>query len=470
MQLAGKVVTLLLSYIMIKLMTTQLGEVQYGIYSVALTYAQIVAIIGDFGIGVYLLRLLSDSKQSQENQERLLGIVSRTRVVSALLTVSLAITIALLLPYGAAQYQAISVALVAVIFQMVNSVFVSVLQSRLEMKYAALSEVSGRVVMLLGSWYALISGYGVVGVLVAQIVGNMVNLAVTYTAASRYVRPARGSGPRDWWPVIVASYVIGISSMLSFVYFKFDTILLSLLPIQGQPLGEANNIANGYYGAAYRMLELLIILPGVTMGTVFPLVADKLARGERAVAGMYLTRAYAALFGIGIAVATGFLLFAPSVIQIVASDQFLPAVDPLRVLAIAMPFNFLSAVSTYGLLALKREKQLVAVYAVAAILNVGANVILIPHFSYMASAWITVATELFVFAVSTLLLLRQIVIKQNLTMISIALAPTITAALIVSVLPLPELVRAVLYALLLAVGVIPTTRYLLKAHHSHETS
>src|SRR5690606_26938766 len=176
---------------------------------------------------------------------------------------------AYLLPYGSDLRQAIAVALVAVIVQMINALYVTILQSQLEMKYVSFSEVAGRIVTLAGAYLVLHYDMGVAAILGAQIVGNIVNLVITYFAAKRFLTPQFTFEVKGWIPVLKASGFIGLSSVLSYVYFKTDVLMLSVLPIPGRE----NQIEVGLYGTAYKVLEILIILPGVLLGSIFPLLA-----------------------------------------------------------------------------------------------------------------------------------------------------------------------------------------------------
>lgn len=391
-QLIGKFFTLSLSLAMVMLLSRKLGVSAYGDYTTALTFSQLFSILADIGISVYLLKALSSAKEFREPQAKILGTVTEVRVITAILGAIIALGITTFLPYSNAMQKIIAIALVAVIFQMVNSLYVTVLQSRLEMKYAALSEVIGRFLMLIGSVYAIYINAGVVGIFIAQIFGNVVNLIITYIYSRRFTSPKFTFNTKEWQVIIKSSALIGISSILSYIYFKTDTFLLSVLQIPG----KINSIEVGLYGSSYKILEILIILPGVFMGSIFPLMSASLAQNDREKTKLLAQRSLSIMLGLGLASSAGLVLFSDSIIHIIAGSAFAAASVPLTILAFAVPLNFISSAFTYALLALERQKSLTILYGLVAIANVGFNLWLIPQYSYVAAASVTVGTELIV--------------------------------------------------------------------------
>ena len=388
---------------MVALLARTLGVEAYGNYTIAITFSQLFAIIADVGISIYLLKKLSASGELNALASRVLGSVVEVRVATAIIGAIIALALTVFLPYTTVLRHAIAIALVAVVIQMVNSIFVTVLQTQLEMKYASLSEVVGRAVMLGGAYIAIRSGLGVSAILVAQIFGNVANLVITIIASNRFVRPQFTLQVREWTGVIHASMLIGLSSVLSYIYFKTDTFLLSILHIPG----KVNSFEVGLYGSAYKVLDILIILPGVLMGAVFPLLTGALARKEMGRSRLLMERTFDVMLGLGLGACGGLVLFSGPIIHFIAGSSFAAAAIPLSILALAVPFNFVGSVFSYALLALERQRVLTYLYATAAIFNIVANALLIPHYSYIAAAWTTGATEVIV-TIGAYLLVKDI--------------------------------------------------------------
>lgn len=56
---------------------------------------------------------------------------------------------------------------------------------------------------------------------------------------------------------------------------------------------------------------------------------------------------------------------------------------------------FISSLYTYALIARSEQKRMMYINAVVAILNIIGNIIFIPIYSFIGSAWVTLATQIF---------------------------------------------------------------------------
>src|SRR5438552_3916305 len=75
---------------------------------------------------------------------------------------------------------------------------------------------------------------------------------------------------------------------------------------------------------------------------------------------------------------------------------------------LASPFFFLSAVTMWSLIALKKQLMLVGIYGISMMVNIIGNIILIPHYGYMAAAGLTVVSEGLVLLISGMVLIQSL--------------------------------------------------------------
>jgi O-antigen/teichoic acid export membrane protein len=90
--------------------------------------------------------------------------------------------------------------------------------------------------------------------------------------------------------------------------------------------------------------------------------------------------------------------------------EFTGSIAPLRVLALSAPFFFLTNLTMWLLITLGKQKILALIYGVSMILNILLNMVFIPHYGYMAAAWITLVSEsilLIVSGVTVIVLIRR---------------------------------------------------------------
>ena len=112
----------------------------------------------------------------------------------------------------------------------------------------------------------------------------------------------------------------------------------------------------------------------------------------------------------GFAIAGLFYFLSPLILPIFLKAKFQPSITVLRLVIFALPFILISSVFLNALYVLKKAYLVFLVFVSQSIINVLLNLIFIPRYSYMASSYITVISEM----VNTLLLILLFFrIKKN---------------------------------------------------------
>ncbi|MFI5265121.1 MAG: polysaccharide biosynthesis C-terminal domain-containing protein [Candidatus Levyibacteriota bacterium] len=196
---------------------------------------------------------------------------------------------------------------------------------------------------------------------------------------------------------IRASGPIALMLLLNVVYFRIDTVILSIYK---------STIDVGIYGFSYKIFEFLIAFPTFLSASVFPILIlskDDTAQFRNKV------RSYSyILFLFSLCISAVVFLGAP-VISLLR-ENLDSAILPLRILCFSLPFFFLTSLFQWVLLLRNRIKFLVITYAVTMVINILLDVIFIPVLSYNGAATITVITEGIVFCcmISALLLGKRL--------------------------------------------------------------
>jgi O-antigen/teichoic acid export membrane protein len=252
----------------------------------------------------------------------------------------------------------------------------------------------------------LFAGLGLLGLASTSLVVNVVSATILSLLLVRQAhwRPAEGDPPmssgvpagreglgqavtrpdgllRESWPLFV-------NQLLQGLFFKVDGLLMP---------GLAGASAAGAYAAAYKVPEGTGVISSNVTLALFPRLAAEAgdARG--------LGRAYRltlrSLLQVGVPLAAGGAILAQAIVTIVGGRGYLP--DSAIALAILMwfvPFSYANGLTQYVLIALGRQRFLTLAFLVAAVFNVGANLVLIPRFGYVGAAWVTVASEVVLLA------------------------------------------------------------------------
>ncbi|MDO8658189.1 MAG: polysaccharide biosynthesis C-terminal domain-containing protein, partial [Candidatus Levybacteria bacterium] len=183
--------------------------------------------------------------------------------------------------------------------------------------------------------------------------------------------------------LIRESLPLGIMLIFSFVYFRTDIFLLSIL----RPVSDV-----GIYGLAGKFFEFIIAVPLFLSNAIYP----TLLKEQRFANFLDDGKKYLILFiTISFIVLIPFWFLSPLVSLI--KPEFSPAIVPLRILLIFLPFFFATSILQWILIAQKKQIYLMYIYIGATIANISLNLIFIPKYSYIASAIITGIVEAIVF-------------------------------------------------------------------------
>jgi O-antigen/teichoic acid export membrane protein len=173
------------------------------------------------------------------------------------------------------------------------------------------------------------------------------------------------------------------AALVAVILTYFDLVLVGLW------LGTA---AAGLYGAAYRVLWLPTMLLTTYLTSLRPSVARR-AAVEPGPPWRILGGSAPLVVGVGLAGAAAGILLAPAIVAILYGPQYRDAVAPLRILLLSFAFLVISRHYRLVLVASGRQATDLRILAVAAALNIGLNVWLVPRAGLVGAAIANVASE-----------------------------------------------------------------------------
>jgi O-antigen/teichoic acid export membrane protein len=186
----------------------------------------------------------------------------------------------------------------------------------------------------------------------------------------------------SWRRILKETAFFNLYPLIINIYDRIDVVLLAVL---------AGNFAAGIYAVPYRALGALQILPFGLKTSVLPSISGdaKGGQGDKQLCSRLLSVMYLlALFPV-----LALTLLASPLILLLFGKDYSPSVPVLRVLIWAVIPMFLNYGLNTFLLARSKEQVFVWTGLICTVINIGANVILIPHYSYFAAAAVTILTE-----------------------------------------------------------------------------
>lgn len=369
-----------LGFVVIALLTRMLGTDGFGQYSTVFAYLFFVSVAADVGLGTLLTREIS---RPDADEARVVGSLVALRLLLVTLAALVGCGIAVLLPYPHVIHVGIFITSLTIIAQSVSQVLMGVFQKHLRISIAATGDIITRAVQLIGLFLLWDKGIAyLLPVLWVNVIAEIIHAAIMYYSARRIV-PFRLHVDWSYWREMLRhAFPIAASLIFTLIYFKIDTIMLSLMRTSQEV---------GVYAVAYKILEVIIFFPAMYVGLIMPLLSRH-ADDEKAF-GVVFRRAFLVLGGGAIATIAVLLIFAGPMIQTVGGSDFAHADTVLRILSLGIGLIFLGNLGGNAIIALNLQRSAMWVYGAGAAFNVAANFYAIPHYGYYGAAWTTVATE-----------------------------------------------------------------------------
>jgi len=383
-QIIGKIIGTALGVITVALLTRYLGQEGFGYYTTALAFMQFFGVLVDMGLSLVCLREIA---ANPEKESDIVSNIFTLRFFSALIFLGGGALLIFVFPYPSIVKWSGLIVSVSFLFMSLVQILTTVFQKNLKMGQVALAEVLGRVgfltVILLFIFYQ--------GNLPALMLGNVANTVIFFIIIwlmiKKYVRIKWSFNIAYWQTAIKKSWPIALGIAFNLVYFRADTIILSLY----QPAA-----AVGIYGAPYKILEIISTFPHMFMGLIMPLLtAAWLANNTERFRGM-MQKTFDFFIILIIPLIAGSIPLADGVMRLIAGPAFIASGKILPILMLATGFIFLGTTFTYALVILEKQKNMLKYFFSAAALSLIGYFVFIPRYSYFGAAWVTVIIEAFI--------------------------------------------------------------------------
>ncbi len=397
-QLVGKVISTILGVFIIGLLTRSLGQAGFGAYTAATAYLQFFALILDLGINVTFTALLGEHADDPVYEKRCISAIFTLRLIMVLAAMILAPLIWHIgFPDKSLLFWSIVALNGSVLFPALNQILIGVQQRHLKMYIPTIADVVGRLVWLIGILVARSLGMGIIGLLWLSTLSNVVNFFLTF-ALTWNDRPfGLRWDPTFWKTTLQRSWPVGVSIAFNLVYFKADSFILS----QVRSLAEV-----GIYGAAYRVLEILITVPFIYAGILLPVLSRMRAKRDTKQFSAIIGRSLELMLVFVVPLVMGTWALGPELMKTVAGPDFVQSGYVLKILVIAVGIIYFNTITSHAIVALEAQRKMLPIYAIDAVLTLVGYLILIPRFGMWAAAWLTVGSELLVCIASMIVTYR----------------------------------------------------------------
>lgn len=377
-QSIGKFIAAGLSFISIALLTRYLGASGYGNFTLVFSYLAFFSLISDFGLQLVTVKELASTKGKIE---KLYGTYFTIKIGLGILSSVLALVFLVFFPYSAELKLGIVVGITAVFISGLMGYFNSIFQARVRLDLLTFFDLVSRLFTVIAIIVFVCLKLNFYFIVSTVLVGNL----VSFISAAVLLRDTISKN-YDFLlarRLLLLSIPVGVTSLLSTLYFKVDTIILSLFK-------SSSDV--GVYSLSYKLLENLVIFWGFYMAVTYPLLAKFRNEDKKSYTKLFKNSIYIALIASVTIMVISYIL-SPFVVEIFGGSQFVESSSVFRILLFSLPLIFINNIF-YNFYVIEEFNWVIIIGMIASLItNVVLNVIFIPRYSFVAAAYITVLSE-----------------------------------------------------------------------------
>ncbi|MBI4017067.1 MAG: flippase [Candidatus Aenigmarchaeota archaeon] len=378
--LASSVLGGLFFFFVNALVARHLGAEGFGAYTFVLAFLSFFFMLANIGMDSVIVRELARNWNAKDS---IIGGAVMLRTLFSLAAMILSVALIRVLNYSEfIQYGVLLVALTLLTNSLV-SLWWSVFQARFEMKWYALTNLSGRAGILALTIFFILQKQGVLWLLAVHTLAGIVQLIIVWVLAAKRITFTLKFDKerilfllRESWPLALAGLFISL-------YYRVDVFMLSFWRPQ-QDIG--------YYAAVYTITEAPAMISVALNASLYPLLSQLHTVKNKF--QQYSAWSVKAMMVLALPMAIGTTILAQPVINVVYGQAYTASVPVLQVLIWAGGIIMTNVIIASMLNALGAQKITTTATGFNLMLNAALNLYAIPRYGIMGAAATTVATEL----------------------------------------------------------------------------
>ena len=384
-QITGKVISTILGLFIIGLITRYFDLDTFGKYTTIISFLTFLAIFIDFGLTLVSSQILG---AGDAPEDKLFANLFTFRFFSAFLFFGLTPFLIFLFPYSMEIKKGVLVLVLSFFFIALNQVFVALFQKKLRTDIISLAEIIGRIVLFLGILLVIKLDLGLNGVLFSMVVSSLVNFLIHFLYSQKFITKLSFSFDWEIWrEILQKSYPLALSIIFNLIYLKSDVLILSLMQSQSEV---------GIYGAAYRVVDVLVSIPFMFAGIILPILSNLWSRGDRDEFFKILQKSVDFLIILACPLIFGAQILGEEIMRVIAGAKFSLSGEVLGILIIATGMIFFTCIFSHVIIAINKQKAVIWIYVFTALSSLLIYFLSIWQFSYFGAAWGTVYSEFIV--------------------------------------------------------------------------
>lgn len=379
-QILAKIITSLLGFLTIGILTRYLGQEGFGNFNLVFAYLTFFGIIGDLGLQVSMVRELTKHHLA----EKIYGSYFWLKFFLVVVSMLLAMVMLVFFPYPSFLKTAIIVGAISYGAGLLNNYGVVIFQANLKLDFVALMEILVKTTTTLFILLFVYLKLGLLSIIATVFLGNLANSLLIILLLNKLIKIDFSFDMNLAKNLLFKSLPIALISILSLGHFKIDTLLLSILK-------GASTV--GIYSLAYGLIENVLVLWAFYISSFYPLFSQYQQADKIKEAKILWKNSFLISLSVSILIlATGYFV-APFIINILGGYEFRESTTALRVLLFSIPLFYLNNLFYHSFLALRKELTPLVGVGFSLLISLILNFVFIPEYSFLGACLAVIAAQ-----------------------------------------------------------------------------
>jgi O-antigen/teichoic acid export membrane protein len=401
-QVVGKIVSSGFGFLIAIMLARFYGVSDFGEYVKITAYVSAFWIMGDFGLNAIVLQKYNDismvvtgldlSLQKKLITDKFNSLLT-LRILFSLFFIFLSISILSFLPSGYTAISKLGIILMSftILSQNIHLTCNSLFQHNLKYQKTLIALTMTNVVSFVFIALAIYLKASIVFVTASYSLAGLALIISSLWMVRNYIEKITLIFDfSEMRKMFLTAFPLGLVLIFNVLYFHIDSFLLAIFK---------TNRDVGLYGYAYKFFETALVLPTFYGNSVYPVLLTRLKNDNLGFHRLFKKSVFLLLLG-SLVLTIIFVVIAPFLIRFsTGSRDFRGSVGALQVLSLSFPVYFVTSIFMWFYVAQNRKMFLLLTYGSSLILNFVFNLIFIPRFGFMASAWITGVSEFYILVI-----------------------------------------------------------------------